>query len=183
MSGASSRANSDRAAQVLVGVTALLLANCASNIGQTASTFPLNHEAPDFTANRLDGTPLPLSALRGRVVVLHLWAVWCEGCDKDLPVLDDLAARLKPSGVELLAVSLDTEKERLAPIAGRRSWRLTLLNEPTGRAGDLYQPPKLPAVYVIDAAGKVTYAQMGFSLADVSRIEQEAVRAANRGGS
>lgn len=182
MNASSNLSSAGRAPQVLVGLTALLLASCASNTGQTGSTLPLNQQAPEFTAYRLDGTPLPLSALRGRVVVLHLWAVWCEGCDKDLPVLDELAARLKPSGVELLAVSLDTEKGGLAPIAGGRAWRLTLLNEPTGRAGDLYRPTKLPAVYVIDRAGKVTYAQMGFSLADVSRIEEEANRAANREG-
>ena len=58
MSSSSNRSSVDRAPQVLVGLTALLLANCASHIGQTASILPLNHKVTDFTANRLDGTPL-----------------------------------------------------------------------------------------------------------------------------
>ena len=44
----------------------------------------------------------------------HVWAAWCEDCEKDLPVLEGVASRLKQSGVEVVGVSIDSTRERPA---------------------------------------------------------------------
>ncbi|MGC2416400.1 MAG: hypothetical protein WA434_01570, partial [Candidatus Acidiferrales bacterium] len=35
-------------------------------------------DAFEFVVRRMDGTPLPLASLKGKVVVLSFWATWCE---------------------------------------------------------------------------------------------------------
>ncbi|MGZ3429769.1 MAG: TlpA family protein disulfide reductase, partial [Polyangia bacterium] len=54
--------------------------------------------ATDFDAATLAGSPLKLSSLRGKVVLVDFWASWCEPCKKELPLLDKLAPRLHARG-------------------------------------------------------------------------------------
>lgn len=76
---------------------------------------PFEHEplsggepAPDGALMRPDGSELRLGALRGRAVLLHVWATWCAPCRAELPALLDLGRELRrDGGIELVAVSVD----------------------------------------------------------------------------
>jgi thiol-disulfide isomerase/thioredoxin len=57
------------------------------------------------------GRPLNLSAFRGKVVVLNLWATWCPPCRKEMPTLARLQAAYAGKPVAIVAVSLDTAAE------------------------------------------------------------------------
>lgn len=131
--------------------------------------------APDFTADRLDGgEPVRLSSLRGRVVVLDVWAAWCEGCEKDLPILDEMAARLRACDAAVVAVSIDKDTQRVLPLARLRTWQLMMLHDSRGSVGDLYEPAKMPALYLIDAYGTVQEAWIGFERDHIDAVERAA---------
>jgi peroxiredoxin len=69
-----------------------------TNVGQTA---------PDFTAPTTDGGEITLSDVRGSVVLLDFWGVWCTPCRQSLPHLDDLATRYGDDGLVVILVSTD----------------------------------------------------------------------------
>jgi len=49
-----------------------------------------------------------IADLKGKVVVLNLWATWCAPCVTEMPTLAKLAARYQGKPVEVVALSIDS---------------------------------------------------------------------------
>ena len=64
---------------------------------------------PEWIGRRLDGTEEPLSAYRGRVLLIDFWATWCGPCIVVLPHLRELVADLPAERFALLAISVDDD--------------------------------------------------------------------------
>lgn len=63
--------------------------------------------APDFRGETLRGEPFALADLRGDVVLLNVWASWCEPCKEELPTLADLYRERGHEGLKVVGVSID----------------------------------------------------------------------------
>ena len=63
---------------------------------------------PVFTS--ADGEELILSDLKGKVIVLNIWATWCPPCVKEMPSLDRLQALRGGETFEVITISLDRTK-------------------------------------------------------------------------
>jgi len=137
--------------------------------------------APDITVESLAGKSLGLADYRGKVVLLDVWASWCGPCKQELPVLDDLAKRLRADGVEILAVSIDQDRANVTKfLRVRPHWSLTIAHDPKGRIADTLAPDKMPTSYVIDRAGTIRYVNSGFEPSDAPEIERRLLEVAKR---
>ena len=70
----------------------------------------------DFEVNVLGGdsiSTLKLSDLNGKVVLLNFWATWCGPCIVEIPEFNDLYAKYKDRGFDILGVSVSDSKEQL----------------------------------------------------------------------
>lgn len=118
------------------------------------------HRAPDFKATRIGGETVRLSDLRGRVVVLNIWATWCKPCEEEAPSLERLYRKIKqgPLGrdFEVIAVSIDA-RSRDAVLPFQRKFGLTfpILFDPDGRVSRIYQTTGVPETFVIDRRGAI----------------------------
>lgn len=80
--------------------------------GEVAA-FGLDHPArpaPELTFNGPDGRPTTLAALKGRTVLVNLWATWCVPCRTEMPALNALQAKLGGPDFEVVAVNVDTAR-------------------------------------------------------------------------
>ncbi|HEV7577092.1 MAG TPA: TlpA disulfide reductase family protein [Caldimonas sp.] len=71
-------------------------------------------DAPEVTIDvwslafqSVDGAPMPMSALRGRPLLLNFWATWCGPCVIEMPLLDRFAREQGPRGWRVLALAID----------------------------------------------------------------------------
>ena len=70
---------------------------------------------PDFTLQSLDGEPVKLSSLRGKIVVLNFWATWCLPCRREMPLLDTIQDEYQERGVTIIGVNLSEPAELVRP--------------------------------------------------------------------
>lgn len=64
-----------------------------------------------FTA--VDGTPVNLANLRGKVVLIDFWATWCGPCRAEVPNVVAAYRKYHDKGFEVLGISLDNDKSTL----------------------------------------------------------------------
>ena len=154
-----------------------LISTFAACAGAGSAVTPsklVGQPAPDFSLPTLEGRQVALSSLHGKVVVLDIWACWCKSCRKELPRLDELAARHKTDGVAVVAVSTDQERSEVERmIASRPSWTMTVLHDPSGKIADNYVADDLPLVYVIDREGRIRYRGTVSDQEHMHRLERE----------
>jgi thiol-disulfide isomerase/thioredoxin len=172
-----------------LAAAAVTLASCASVGGGGASAGDgrqVGQPAPEITVERMSGKPVTVSSYRGQVLLLDVWASWCGPCKEELPMLDDIASRLRHRGVEVLAVSVDQERANVVKFLGSRGrWALTIAHDPKGEIADRLQPDKMPTSYIIDREGIIRYVNYGFVPSDARTIERHLTElaAAEGGGS
>lgn len=63
--------------------------------------------APTFSVQTLDGDTLSMQSLRGKVVLVNVWATWCLPCRVEMPMLEATWKRHRDAGLVLLGASVD----------------------------------------------------------------------------
>jgi thiol-disulfide isomerase/thioredoxin len=167
-----------RSARSLLLILALAAPGCATTTGAergSGGAPSVGQPMPALTMKSLDGTQdISLAALKGKVVLLDIWASWCAPCKEEMPLLDDLAQRMKGDGLEVVAVTIDEERAPAeAFLASRPSWSLTVAHDPQGRVPDQLKPPKMPTSYLIDRQGVLRAVQVGFQREDAVVLEKK----------
>jgi len=136
---------------------------------------------PEIRVESLGGKQIGIGDYRGKVVLLDVWASWCVPCKQELPMLDDLAKRLRGDGIEVLAVSIDQERANLVKfLKARPRWSLTIAHDPKGAIADSLAPEKMPTSYIIDREGIIRYVNSGFEPSDAAVIERRLSEVARR---
>jgi thiol-disulfide isomerase/thioredoxin len=145
--------------------------HAASSAGDSSSF--VGQLAPDTEFAALRGTgSIRLSSLRGKVVLLDFWASWCAPCQEELPLLDEMAVRLKGKDIEIVGLSIDENQADAEQFLTRKSdWSLTLGHDRDQKTADRFKPPKMPTSYVIDREGVVRQMNAGFERSDLKKIE------------
>jgi thiol-disulfide isomerase/thioredoxin len=122
-----------------------------------------------------------LSDLLGKVVLLDVWASWCAPCREELPMLDDMAGRLRAKGVEIVGVSIDESRDDAEQfLKSRPTWSIKLAHDPDGKIPGRLQPPKMPSSYIIDRRGIIRQVNAGFERSDAKMIESRLIEISER---
>jgi len=126
--------------------------------------------APDFTLELLGGGEVTLSELRGKGVVINLWASWCPPCRAEMPAIQQVYEKAKGRGLAVLAVNTtfqDSERDAAAFI---QELGLTFL-VPLDRDGTVsrqYQLRALPSTFFVDREGVIRKVIIGGPMSEAT---------------
>ena len=114
--------------------------------------------APNFKAKTPDGAELALYDLRGHVVLLDFWASWCGPCMAEMPNVKEIYAKYHDKGLEILGVSLDSDKEAWVNCIQKNglAWHhVSSLSKFDCPIAKRFRVTGIPRMYILDEGGKI----------------------------
>ncbi len=115
------------------------------------------------------GTTYPVSAQKGKVLVINFWATWCGPCHALEPIYERLAAHYAGNAdVVFLSADCDEDESLVGPYLAERKPRSSEVY--ADGLEELFSVDSFPTVLILDRAGKVVFRANGF---DPDTIEQE----------
>jgi thiol-disulfide isomerase/thioredoxin len=113
------------------------------------------HPAPAVALTGVDGKPSSLADLRGKPIVVNLWATWCQPCLREMPSLERLQEKLRDKLI-VAAVSQDRGgEEAVTPFLSKLALhKATVFLDPKSEVGKAFGVRGLPTTIVLDAEGR-----------------------------
>ena len=181
--GYSSLLASSRLASMIPNLEGLLKVSAPAPSVGNASFAP----APDVEFEALDGKPVRLSSLRGRVVLLNFWATWCLPCRAEIPEFNALQRDLEAKGLSVVGVSVSPVDTSDSIRSFQKDIRqdYTVLRGPEEIGSKFGNGPGLPVTYILDREGRIRQKFIGPQTrenfeAAIKRVLEEAPVTAQR---
>ena len=127
----------------------------------------LGKPAPSIAGNDVDGKPVSLADLKGKVVLVDFWATWCPPCVASIPALDAMAKKYHDQGFVILGVNVDAMHEdvkdpqaalqvvRRFLVKHRVTWMNVLNGHGVGDFAAAYAVEQIPANFLVGRDGKI----------------------------
>ena len=121
--------------------------------------------APVFRAtNAATGRRVTLADYRGKVVLLNVWATWCQPCRVEMPSMERLYRRLGGTDFRVVAVSIDEEGDSVVTAFARElGLSFDVLHDQTAAIKRVYQATGVPESWVINRDGVIIKKVIGAS--------------------
>ena len=102
-------------------------------------------------------TAKSIADYRGHVVILNIWATWCNPCRAEMPSLEHLYEELGPSGLKIVAVSIDNPgmEQPIRDFVREMGLRFEILYDATGKISAAYQTTGAPETFVVGKDGVI----------------------------
>ncbi|MEP6732018.1 MAG: TlpA disulfide reductase family protein [bacterium] len=147
---------------VVLGVVLLLavtLAAATHFLGDELFPVAVGGKAPDFQAVTLDSKPhtKSLADYKGKIVLLNLWATWCEPCRAEMPSMERLQREFGPQGLVIVAVSVDSpgSEQQIRDFAKELGLTFEILHDPEKETARRYQVTGYPESFIIGREGTI----------------------------
>lgn len=141
---------------------ALLLAACGDG-PRAGGPVRVGGEAPAYAAETLDGQRGSLAQMRGKPVLLNVWATWCHPCRQEVPALEELHKAYGPRGLQVIGVSIDQGDQEKGIREFMREYNASypVWLDPDGEVATTFSTVGVPNTFLIGPDGQVLWKHVG----------------------
>lgn len=144
-------------------LTALVLLTALAACEAKPGTGSVGEAAPAYATVSLAGDSVSLQKLRGDVVLLNVWATWCEPCRREIPALEKIHETYASRGLSVVGVSVDAagDEKEIADFAREFNMTYPLWLDPDQRVNDIFRLVGVPSTFLLDREGTVVWKHLG----------------------
>ena len=119
--------------------------------------------APGMMLKDLDGQPVDLAKLHGKVVIVNFWATWCPPCRREFPSMERLRQKLASKPLVILAVNEGENVETIEQFTSMLDVQpqFSILLDLEGDAMALWPVRGLPTTFFVDKQGRLAHGAIG----------------------
>lgn len=118
-----------------------------------AANLTVGKPAPSFTIKTLEGQSITPATAKGRVLIINIWASWCEPCRKEMPAIEAFYQKHHSQGVDVVAVSLDDPSDLPNIKTVLKPFSFQGAMEKDSDLGSFGRIWRVPVTFVIDQNG------------------------------
>jgi thiol-disulfide isomerase/thioredoxin len=115
---------------------------------------------------------IEFKAYTGKVILIDFWASWCGPCRQSFPWMNDMQAKYKEQGFEIIAINLDNEQKQAFDFLTEIPANFTLGFDPEGLSAEKMDVEAMPMSYLVDRQGRIRQRMLGFNTS--KKAEHEA---------
>lgn len=130
----------------------------AYNVLIYASTTP-QFNLDNFSFTDLDGRPIDLRKIRGKAIVVNIWATWCGPCIAEMPHIENAYNRFKKDSVVFLIAS-DEPVEKIFRFKEKKNINLPFCSF-TMKDIPVPMSQARPQTYIFNSKGELIYNRIG----------------------
>jgi thiol-disulfide isomerase/thioredoxin len=119
---------------------------------------------PQFTVTTLDGKRFDVAGLKGKVIIVNLWATWCGPCKEEMPRLEkEVWKNANPSDLAMIAIAREETNEKIAAFRKENSYTFPMAEDPNRRIFNLFASAGIPRTYIVGRDGKILFQSLGYT--------------------
>ncbi|MBU2597810.1 MAG: TlpA family protein disulfide reductase [Actinobacteria bacterium] len=157
---------------ILIGVGWIMRKNIEMRIYDMTHSLKTGSKAPDFKIENLKKEIVTLNKLKGKVVLINFWAIYCPPCKEELPVIQSIHEKYNEDELVVLTINKDNNIDKVISFMDENDYSFPVAME-NKEMTDSYGGGWIPYVVLIDKQGIVCYAHRGYRVGDEQELISE----------
>jgi peroxiredoxin len=122
----------------------------------------VNYAAPELTLSDVQSVSHSLTAYRGQVVLVNLWATWCSPCKEEMPTLQAYYNQHEDQGFTVIAINDGDPTADVLQFVKDYKLTFPVWLDPTYTATEqAFKTLNLPSSYIVDRNGTIRLMWVG----------------------